>query len=125
MLEKRVGEWVFSFFYKEGNLRQTYLAIGCDSGIFSCRIGGNTHAYGYLLAAARQGRDEQLHGYATTLYIPAMAMTGDQELTDGIQAAVRGWVGRKDAQGAAAAASASETELTADQALMEELADGG
>lgn len=121
-LVKEVGEWKFTFHYKEGSIERTFLSITSTSGIFNCRIGGNTHAYGYLLAAAKQDLDSQLAGYITTLFIPAMAMTQDQELTSGVQKAIMEWQKRKEAEGAEKAKAVTDTEEQASQAFMEDLA---
>lgn len=118
-LVKEVGEWKFTFHYKEGNIERTFLSITSTSGIFNCRIGGNTHAYGYLLAAAKQGLNSQLAGYITTLFIPAMAMTQDQELTSGVQKAIVEWQKRKEAEGAEKAKAVTDSEEMASQAFME------
>lgn len=121
-LVKEVGEWKFTFHYKEGSIERTFLSITSTSGIFNCRIGGNTHAYGYLLAAAKQERIDQLHGYIVSLFIPAMAMTQDQELTSGVQKAIMEWQKRKEAEGAEKAKAVTDTEEQASQAFMEDLA---
>lgn len=118
-LVKEVGEWKFTFHYKEGSIDKTFLSITSTSGIFNCRIGGNTHAYGYLLAAAKQGLDSQLAGYITTLVIPAMAMTQDQELTSGVQKAIVDWQKRKEAEGAEKAKAVTDSEEMASAAFME------
>lgn len=115
----KVGEWVFDFYYQEGNIRRTYLKITSTSGIMSLFLGGNTHAYGYLLAAAKQGLDNQLAGYITTLFIPAMAMTQDQELTSGVQKAIVEWQKRKEAEGAEKAKAVTDSEEMASAAFME------
>lgn len=121
-LVKEVGEWKFTFHYKEGSIDRTFLSITSTSGIFNCRVGGNTHAYGYLLAAAQQGLDNQLAGYATTLYIPAMAMTQDAGLTADVQKAINEWMKRKEAEAKSAAAAVTDSEEMASQAFMEEVA---
>lgn len=118
-LVKEVGEWKFTFHYKEGSIEKTFLSITSTSGIFNCRIGGNTHAYGYLLAAAKQDLDSQLAGYITTLFIPAMAMTQDQELTSGVQKAIVEWQKRKEAEAKSAAKAVTDSEEMASQAFME------
>jgi hypothetical protein len=117
-----VGEWVFDFYYKEGNIRRTYLKITSISGIMSLILGGNTHAYGYLLAAAKQERIDQLQGYIVSLFIPAMAMTQDQELTSGVQKVIVEWQKRKEAEGAEKAKAVTDTEEQASQAFMEDIA---
>lgn len=118
-LVKEVGEWKFTFHYKEGSIERTFLSITSTSGIFNCRIGGNTHAYGYLLAAAKQERVDQLQGYIVSLFIPAMAMTQDQELTSGVQKAIVEWQKRKEAEGAKKAKAVTDSEEMASQAFME------
>lgn len=118
-LVKEVGEWKFTFHYKEGSIERTFLSITSTSGIFNCRIGGNTHAYGYLLAAANQDRIDQLQGYIVSLFIPAMAMTQDQELTSGVQKAIVEWQKRKEAEGAEMAKAVTDSEEMASQAFME------
>ena len=120
-LVKEVGEWKFTFHYKEGSIENTFLSITSTSGIYSMHIGGNTHAYGYLLAAAKQGLDNQLAGYITTLFIPAMAMTQDQELTSGVQKAIVGWQKRKEAEGAEKAKVVTDSEEMASQAFIEDI----
>lgn len=120
-LVKEVGEWKFTFHYKEGSIERTFLSITSTSGIFNCRIGGNTHAFGYLLAAAKQGLDSQLAGYITTLFIPAMAMTQDQELTSGVQKAIVEWQKRKEAEGAEKAKAVTDSEEMASQVFVEDI----
>lgn len=117
-LVKEVGEWKFTFHYKEGSIERTFLSITSTSGIFNCRVGGDTHAYGYLLAAAKQERIDQLQGYIVSLFIPAMAMTQDQELTSGVQKAIVEWQKRKEAEGAEKAKAVTDSEEMASQAFM-------
>ena len=122
-LVKEVGEWKFTFHYKEGSIEKTFLSITSASNIFNCRIGGNTEAYGYLLAAARQNVDSQLQGYAAMLFIPAMTMTQDQKLCDDIRAAIDGWMERKKTEAEVAAGTVSDTDEQAAQAFMEGVAE--
>lgn len=118
-LVKEVGEWKFTFHYKEGSIERTFLSITSTSGIFNCRVGGNCHAFGFLLAAATQDRIDQLQGYIVSLFIPAMAMTQDQELTSGVQKAIVEWQKRKEAEGAEMAKAVTDSEEMASQAFME------
>lgn len=118
-LVKEVGEWRFTFHYKEGSIERTFLSITSTSGIFNCRIGGNCHAFGFLLAAATQDRLDRLQGYIVPLFIPAMAMTQDQELTSGVQKAIVEWQKRKEAEGAEKAKAVTDSEEMASQAFME------
>lgn len=120
-LVKEVGEWKFTFHYKEGSIGKTFLSITSTSGLFNCRIGGNCHAYGYLLAAAKQERIDQLQGYIVSLFIPAMAMTQDQELTSGVQKAIVEWQKRKEAEGAEKAKAVTDSEEMASQVFVEDI----
>lgn len=121
-LVKEVGEWKFTFHYKEGSIERTFLSITSTSGIYSMHIGGNTHAFGYLLAAAKQGLDNQLAGYATTLYIPAMGITQDQGLCNDVQKAISKWMKRKEAEAKSAAKAVTPEQDMASAALMENIA---
>ena len=121
-LVKEVGEWKFTFHYKEGSIEKTFLSITTTSGIYSMHIGGNTHAYGYLLAAAKQGLDNQLAGYATTLYIPAIGITQDQGLCNDVQKAISKWMKRKKAEAKSAAKTVTPEQDMASAALMEDIA---
>nr|DAE32995.1 MAG TPA: hypothetical protein [virus sp. ctoYX9] len=121
-LVKEVGEWKFTFHYKEGSIERTFLSITSTSGIYSMHMGGNTHAFGYLLAAAKQGLDNQLAGYATTLYIPAMGITQDQGLCNDVQKAISKWMKRKEAEAKSAAKAVTPERDMASAALMEDIA---
>lgn len=114
------GEFQFDFYYKEGKADKCYLDITTESGIFSLRIGGNTHAYGYLLAAAQQGKIEQLQGYAVTLLIPAMEITQDQGLCSEVQKSIMKWQKRKEKAAESAAKGISDAQNMADEQLMRE-----
>lgn len=118
-LVKEVGEWKFTFHYKEGSIERTFLSITSTSGIYSMHIGGNTHAFGYLLAAAKQERIDQLQGYIVSLFIPAMAMTQDQGLCNGVQKAINKWMKRKEAEAKSAAKAVTDSEEMASAAFME------
>lgn len=120
-LVKEVGEWKFTFHYKEGSIEQTFLSITSTSSMYSMHIGGNTHAFGYLLAAAKQGLDNQLAGYATTLYIPAMGITHDQGLCNDVQKAISKWMKRKEAEAMSAAKAVTPEQDMASAALMEDI----
>lgn len=119
------GQFHFKFYYKEGSIKDTYLEVTCDSGIFALKIGGNTHAYGYLLAAAEQNRIDQLQGYAVTLYIPAMSLTQDQGLCSDCQKAIMKWQKRKMREGAENAKKVTDWQEQADEALMRESIERG
>lgn len=117
----RVGEWLFEWFVDEKHPDRSNMRVVAESGLFDLRIKANSHVFGYLLAAAEQGLTEQLHGWITLVYIPAMAMTQEQGLTDDVQRAIQKWMKRREAEAKTAAKSVTEAEEQANQALMEDI----
>lgn len=122
-LVKESKRWKFTFHYKEGNIEKTFLSITSESGVFNMRIGGNTETYGYLLAAAIQDRIDQLEGFAMTIFIPAMTITQDAELNEDIQMAIVRHTDREDKNAAENAAKVTDEQETANQAVMEDVAE--
>lgn len=118
-----VNDWLFEFYLDEKSVNHTYLEISNKSKLFGMRIGGNSHAYGYLLAAAEQGLTEQLHGYVVMLCVPALGITQDQELCDGITREIGEYLKRLDKQAQEIADNVSNEEEMANQALMDEVAE--
>lgn len=121
-VSKSVGAFQFNFYYKEGKPESCFLRINNEDGIFSMKIAGNTDAYGYLFAAALQDKDEQLHGYAVLLCVPAMAMMKDQQFADDLGKAVNGYIERKQNQGAEEAEKVTDEQEQGNQAIMEDVA---
>lgn len=116
------GGFIANFYYKDGDLKKTYLEITTVSGVWSMRIAGNTHPYGYLLEAANQEKVEQIHGYAAMLFILSQQFTQDQGLTDDVVRGINKWQKRMDAKAKEIAKNVSDAEETASQAFMEEVA---
>ena len=121
-VSKKVGAFRFNFYYKEGRLEQCFLRIENEDGIFTIKIAGNTDAYGYLLSAALQDKDEQLHGYAVLLCVPAMAMMMDGQFARDLESAVNGYIERKMNKGAEEAAKVTDEQEQGNQAVMEDVA---
>lgn len=121
-LVKEAGQWKFTFHYKEGSAKKTFLSITSERGLYNSRIGGNCDTFGYLLAAAMQDRIDQLEGFAMTIFIPAMTITQDAELNEDIQMAIARHMEREDKKAAESAAKATEEQETANQAFMEDVA---
>ena len=119
------GEFHFNFYYKEGVIKDTYLTITTDSGIFEMKIGGNTFAYGYLLAALEQGMVEQLHGYAVMVYLTSLQLPTEERFCEDIQKAIMSWQKRKMKEGEKAAKEVTETQEIADDAFMREAIERG
>jgi len=120
----KCGGFLVEFYYKEGNLKGTYMDISTTSGVWSMRIAGNTYTYGYLLEAANQGLTEQIHGYAAMLYILSQQMTQDQGLVDDITRSINKWQRRMDKKAEAEAKKLTKTDDQISQAVMESLISG-
>lgn len=118
-----INEWRFKFYLDEKSIERSYLDISSTSKLFGMRVGGNAHAFGYLLAAAEQGLNEQLHGYVTMLCVPALAITQDQELCNGLTKEIGEYLKRLDKQAQDIANSVTDGEEQANQALMDDVAD--
>lgn len=116
-----VGGFVFNFYFKEKNVKKTYLDILTVSDIWSMRIAGGTYTYGYLLAAVEQGMTEQLHGFAAVQYITAMQTTQDQGLVNDITKAIKKWERRMKVKAEEAAKNFTDTDEQVSQAVMESL----
>ena len=78
--EKGGFKWTF---------RKYCLDIRTVSGNWKVRIVAGDHPYGYLLAGVQQGSEENIHGYAATVYELSMLLTRDQGLVNDIQKAVK------------------------------------
>lgn len=115
------GGFVFNFYFKEKNVKKTYLDILTVSDIWSMRIAGGTYTYGYLLAAVEQGMTEQLHGFAAVQYITAMQTTQDQGLVNDITKAIKKWERRMKVKAEEAAKNVTDTDEQVSQAVMESL----
>lgn len=113
------GGFVANFYYNENDLENTYLEITTKSGVWSMRVAGNNHAYGYLLAAANQGLTEQIHGYATTCYVVAQTLTTDQGFTDDVLRAISKWQRRMEKKAESEAKKVTATDEQVSQAVME------
>lgn len=114
------GGFIANFFYKEANLKRTYLEIKTISNVWSMRIAGNTYTYGYLLASAEKGLTEQIHGFAAMQYILSEQITKDQGLLDDVTRSIKKWKIRMEKKAVSASKNISEFEELATQHFMEE-----
>lgn len=93
--EKLVDMWVFGIANRKkreiiiGGFRFIFrsytLDISSISRSWSMRLLCSEHPYGYLLASLNQGNQENLHGYAMTLFMQATSLTKDQKLVKDVQ----------------------------------------
>lgn len=119
---ERVGSWLYEWYVADKHPERSFMRVSGESGLFELRIKANSHVFGYLLAAAEKGLTEQLHGWITLVYIPAMAMTQDQGLTDDISKSIQKWMKRRESEAESAAKAVTNEQEQADQAYMEDIA---
>ncbi|MBD5367276.1 MAG: hypothetical protein HDR82_09835 [Bacteroides sp.] len=117
-----VGGFVAEWYFKGNNIKESYLEISTVSGIWSMRVDARCNAYGYLLESARQGKVENIHGYAALLYITAQQLTQEQGFCDDITRSVQKWQRRMEKKAEKAAKAVTEHEELASQAIMEDVA---
>ena len=117
-----VGGFIAEWYFKENNIKESYLEITTVSGIWSMRVDARCNAYGYLLESARQGKVENIHGYAALLYITAQQLTQEQGFCDDISRSIQKWQRRMEKKAGSAAAIVSDIGEEAAQALMESVA---
>ena len=117
-----VGGFIAEWYFKENNIKESYLEISTESGIWSMRVDARCNAYGYLLESARQGKVENIHGYAALLYITAQQLTQEQGFCDDITRSVQKWQRRVEKKAEKAAVNVSDIGEQAAQALMESVA---
>lgn len=116
------GGFIAEWYFKENSIGKSYLEISTESGIWSMRIDARSHAYGYLLESARQGKTENIHGYAALLYIAAQHLTQEQGFCDDITRSVQKWQRRLEKQAEKAAKALTPEQNEADAALMSDVA---
>lgn len=117
-----VGEWRYEWFYNLKKGRGNYLILRSKSGTFEMKTEGVNELYGYLLAAATQGKTEQLEGYAMLIYTTSHLLVRDQGFVDGLNKEILKWMKRQEKEAAKAAKAVTKTEEISTQAFMEDVA---
>lgn len=120
-----VGGFLVRFYFKENSIVDSYMEIRTISDNWRMRLDARHEAYGYLVAAAQQGNNEQIHGYCFMLYSIAVGMTQDQGFTDDITKAIKKYIKRLDKQSETEAKNVSEAQIAGDEALMNEAIERG
>lgn len=117
-----VGGFIFEWYFKENNTKESYLEISTVSGVWSMRMDAHCYSYGYLLESSRQGNIENIHGYATLCYIISQELTQEQGFCDDIIKSVQKWQKRLEKRGERNAKDVPLEQEQADEALMFEVA---
>lgn len=82
MAEKTIGGFKFEF-------RKYDLRIRTLSGNWRLRLLCTEHPFGYLAQSMKAGIDDNLHGYATLMYVCSTQLTKDAKLVRNVEFAVR------------------------------------
>lgn len=117
------GGFIVNFFFKESSIVDSYMEIRTVSDNWRMRLDARHEMYGYLLAAVKQDKKEQVHGYCVTLYILATAL--DQGLINDVGKAIAKFMKRMDKKAESEAKSVSEAQIQGDEALIEEAIERG
>lgn len=117
------GGFICNFYFKEGSIVDSYMEIRTISDNWRMRLDARHPMYGYLFSAMEQGKSEQVHGYCVTLYM--LATTLDQGLINDVQKSITKYMKRMDKQAESEAKSVTETQIMADEALMNEAIERG
>lgn len=75
-------------------VRRYWLEIETISGNWKMRVTASEHPYGYLVAGLTKKSEENLFGFAETMYYLNATLTRDQRLVNDIQDAIRGYEAR-------------------------------
>lgn len=120
-----VGGFQVDFFFNQGSIAGSFMEIRTESKNFAMKIDARNEVYGYLLAAAQQGRDEQIHGYCAMMYVIATGMTHDQGFVDDLQASMSAFMNRQQAKTKEEAEKVTSEQIVGDEALMQEAIERG
>lgn len=120
-----VGGFQVDFFFQQESIANSYMEIRTESRNFAMKIDARNEVYGYLLAAAQQDRNEQIHGYCATMYVIATGMTHDQEFVNDLQASISAFMERQQAKAKEEADKVTPEQITGDEALMQEAIERG
>lgn len=115
-----VGSFVVDFYMDEGNRDGCYMEIGTRSGIFGMRLQGYT--YGYLMASARQGLMENIHGFCAMVFLVADGVYQDERFADDVMGAIGGYCERLMERAGQEASGVTEADERGSQLVMEDVA---
>lgn len=90
--EKEVGGFRYIF-------RKYSMEVRTLSGNFGVKVMCTEHPCGYLLQSMKQGKDKNLEGYATLMYIIGTNLTRDQNMVSDITQDVKNYFRRLEKKG--------------------------
>lgn len=80
--------------------RKFWLDISTKSGNWKMRVMADEHPYAYLLAGVQHGNENNIFGFAETLYMQVFTLTRDQGFVNDVQKAIKKYQARLEKQAA-------------------------
>jgi hypothetical protein len=114
------GAFRVRIYHKEGSVKDCYLEITTTTEVFEMRLDGRCYAYGYLLASARQGKDDNILGYCRLMWIMANSIYQDEKLFKDIVKAINAYDKRLEKEAQKRANAVTDEQEQAAEALMTE-----
>lgn len=117
-----VGGFEVDFYMTENKPSDCYVHIHGKSGnggIFDVKLNG--YSYGYLMASAQQGNEENIHGFCAMLFILATQIYQDNGLCNDVLKAINKYQKRLDKKAEEVAKSTTKEQEEADDALINDI----
>lgn len=117
-----VADYAFAvdFFMKEGSPKDCYMQVKSALGMFDFKLQGYT--YWYLMESARQGIEENIHGFCATMSLVAGGVYQDEEFSQDIISAVMRYSERLIEKAKITAGEVTDEQEQMSQTIMEDVA---
>ncbi len=109
------------FFLDENSVKNSYMEVSSDSGIFGLRFGARSYPFGYLMAAVKQGREDEPELFASTLYQLGSLLYTDETLAKNVIKALSASFVRLHKKASKNASLLRDADLVADAEFMKDL----
>lgn len=105
----------------ENSVKDSYMEVSSESGIFGLRFGARSYPFGYLMAAVKQGHEDEPELFASTLYQLGSLLYTDEEFARDVVKALSASFERRQEQAAENAGLVRDADLAADADFMKDL----
>ena len=109
--------FIVDFYFQEDEPQKCYLEISTISGIFNLKLQGI--AYGYLLESARQGKEENIHGFCAMMYLITDRVFSDEGFADDLIRACNKYQNRMFKKATELAKKATKKDEDASKIIMD------
>lgn len=119
---ENLGGFEVDFYMEENNIKNCYMRIvgkNEQGGIFDIKLNG--HSYGYLMESARQGKEDNIHGFCAMLFLIATGIYEDERFGNDVMKAVMKYQKRLFAKAESNAKQVTEAEEMGAQALFDDV----